>query len=101
MKDDDVQMKNIERRSTVIKIFSTKASVSLTDGSVSASTPRSDVDSAMRHESISPIQAPNLRKKLILQSAVISELQAAAQSSKAKISLPYNRRWYNQEVQSL
>ena len=38
----------------------------------------------MRHEGISPRQAPNLRKKLIMQSAVISELQAAASVIKGK-----------------
>ena len=38
----------------------------------------------MRHEGISPRQAPNLRKKLIMQSAVISELHAAASVIKGK-----------------
>ena len=38
----------------------------------------------MRHEGISPRQAPNLRKKLIMQSAVISEPQAAASVIKGK-----------------
>ena len=38
----------------------------------------------MRHEGISPRQASNLQKKLIMQSAVISELQASASVIKGK-----------------
>ena len=41
----------------------------------------------MRHEGISPREAPNLRKKLIMQSAAISELQAAASVIKGKETL--------------
>ena len=66
------------------KNISTKASVSSADSNVSASTTRSNVDSAMRHEGISPRQAPNLRKKSIMQSAVISELQVAASVIKGR-----------------
>lgn len=70
------------------KIYRDKRTPSTTSSSseriVEASTPRSSVESAMRSEGISPRQAPQLRKKLIMQNAVISELKAAASVIKGK-----------------
>ena len=60
---------------------------------------KSNVDSAMRHEGISPRQAPS--SKEINNAKCTTSCHLSHQRHSKKISSPYNKGWYNQEIQSL